>query len=77
MTQLEDSKVYMKTIKFSWIEPIMMGKIKPEEESEFLVKLIKKAACDESGNSIDDLDLDDFFKAQAFITNKMNPEKKS
>ena len=37
MTQLEDSKVYMKTIKFSWIEPIMMGKIKPEEESEFLI----------------------------------------
>jgi hypothetical protein len=77
MTQLEGSEVYIRTIKFSWIKPIMLGELKPEDETQFLIDLVQKCVCDKDGKAIEDLDLDDFMKAQALITTKMNPEKKS
>lgn len=77
MTKLEDSDVYVRTLKTSWVEPILVGSVKPEDESKYLFSLVKKAACDKEGNDIEDLDLDDFMKVQKYITSKMNPEKKS
>ena len=79
MTQLKDSEVYVRKVKYIWVAPLLRGSIKDEDMQEFMLDLIFKIICDKDGNDLseDDLTLDDFTAAQSFLMEKITPQKKS
>ncbi len=79
ISKLEETEIYTRTIKFSWVAPLMKGEIKDKDIQAYMLDLIFKAICDKDGNDLaeDDLSVDDFIIAQQFIMNKVIPQKKS
>jgi hypothetical protein len=79
MTQLKDSDIYVRKIKYTWVSPLLKGSVKDDDMQEFMLNLIFKIICDKDGNDLDegDLTLDDFTAAQAYLMEKITPQKKS
>jgi len=79
MTQLENTELHVRKIKYSWVAPLLKGEIKDEDMQDVMLDLIFKIICDKDGNSLseDDLTLDDFMAAQSYLMEKITPQKKS
>ena len=79
MTKLDNSSIYVRNVKYSWVSPLLRGEVKDKDMQPFMLELIFKMICDKKGNDLseDDLDLDDFTAAQAYLMNKITPQKKS
>ena len=79
MTKLENTELYVRKIKYSWVSPLLKGEVKDDDMQDVMLELIFKIICDKDGNDLgeDDLDLDDFMAAQAYLMTKITPQKKS
>ena len=79
MTQLEDSEVYVRKVKYIWVAPLLKGTVKDDKMQDFMLDLIFKIICDKDGNDLteEDLNLDDFTAAQTYLMDKITPQKKS
>jgi hypothetical protein len=79
MTQLKDTDLYVRKIKYIWVAPLLRGDVKDEDMNEVMLDLIFKIICDKDGNDSvkEDLSLDDFMAAQAYLMTKITPQKKS
>jgi hypothetical protein len=77
--KLEETDIFTRSVKYSWVAPLLKGEVKDKDMQSFMLELIFKTICDKDGNDLqeDDLSLDDFMAAQKFIMNKVAPEKKS
>jgi hypothetical protein len=79
MTKLKDTDLYVRKIKYIWVAPLLKGEVKNDDMSDVMLALIFKIICDKDGNDSneEDLDLDDFMAAQAYLLEKIKPQKKS
>lgn len=79
MTQLKDTKIFVRKIKYLWVAPLLMGSVKNEDMQSTIMDLIFKLICDKDGNDIpeEDLELDDFMAAKQYLMDKVTPQKKS
>jgi hypothetical protein len=71
MTKLKDTDLHVRKIKYIWVAPLLKGDVKDEDMNDVMVDLIFKIICE------DDLCLDDFMAAQAYLMTKITPQKKS
>ncbi len=79
MTQLKDTEIFVRKIKYIWVAPLLMGSVKDEDMQSTMMDLIFKLICDKDGKDIpeEDLELDDFMAAKQYLMDKVTPQKKS
>lgn len=79
MTKLENTEIFVRKIKYIWVASLLKGEVKNEDMQPAMIDLIFKIICDKDGNDLteEDLDFDDFATAQAYLLEKIKPQKKS